>query len=70
MRDLKKARIPQEDQQSQLTYNFGVSQKLIYQPKCKPVLDLGPLHTCNSCAARPSFQNPNNEVGAVPESVA
>ena len=34
----------QEDQESQLTWTLGGSQRVNHQPKSKHQLDLGPLH--------------------------
>jgi hypothetical protein len=45
LRDLKEIGTPQEDQQSQLTYSLGGSQRLNHQLKSKHGLDLGlPTH--------------------------
>ena len=57
--DLKRARTHQEDQQNQINYALGGSHKLTLQPKIKPVLDLGPLHTSNRYAAWSPFRSLN-----------
>ena len=47
LRDLKKTGTPQEDQESQLVWILGGSQRLNHQPKSEQELDLGPIHICS-----------------------
>jgi hypothetical protein len=69
LRDPKRIRTPQEDQQSQLTWALGSFLRLNHQPKIEHRLDLGTLHICNRCAAWSPYGTPNWS-RAVPESVA
>jgi hypothetical protein len=73
LRDLKRTGTPQEDQQSQLSWTFGGSQRLNHdKPKNEHKLDLCPLHKCSRCTAWSSCGFPKNWSGGcpVPESVA
>jgi hypothetical protein len=63
LRDLKRTGTSQENQQRQLTWTLGDSQRLNNQPKSKHRLDLGPLNKL-------ATWSPTIGVGALPESVA
>jgi hypothetical protein len=58
---LEGSRTPQEDTQSQLTWDHGGSQSLGHQPWSMQELDLDPLHICNKCAAWCSCGSPNKQ---------
>jgi hypothetical protein len=70
LRDLKRTRTLQEDQQSQLIWTLGGSQRLNHQPKSKHRLNLGLLLICSRCAAWSSCGSTTTGEGPVPESVA
>jgi hypothetical protein len=46
LRNPKRKGILQEDQQSQLTWTLGSSQRTNHQPKNIHRMDVGPLHIC------------------------
>jgi hypothetical protein len=50
-RDLKRAGTPQEDQNRQLTWTLGSSQRLSHLPKSKHRLDPNPLKICSRGSA-------------------
>ena len=54
---------PQEDQQSQLTWTLGGSQRLNHQPKSIHGLDLVLPCICSKCPAWSSCDSPNNWSG-------
>jgi hypothetical protein len=53
------SRTPQEDPQSQLTWDHGNSQNLRYQPGSIQEVGLESLHFCSKCAAWSSCGSPN-----------
>ena len=61
---------PQEDQQCELTWSFGHSQRLNHQPKSIQRLDLGPLHICSRCTAWSSCGSPKMKAGPYPDFIA
>jgi hypothetical protein len=60
----------QDDQQSQLTWILGGSQRLNHQPKSIHGLDLGNPHICSRVQRSLYPCPPTIGVGAVPKAVA
>ena len=65
----KKTVTPQEDQESELTWTLGDSQRLNLQPKSIQGLDLSPPHISDIQLGL-SVGPPTTGVGVVPESIA
>jgi hypothetical protein len=59
------SRTPQEDQQCQLTWAHGGSQRLSHRPKNMQSLDLDHLHICSRCAAWSSCGFHDNWSGCI-----
>jgi hypothetical protein len=70
LKALKGIGTPQEDQQCQLTWTLGSSQRLSYQPKSIHRLDLGPWHRRSRCAVSLYVDPPTTGAGVVPKTIA